>query len=159
MKLNNICPVCGKPLTVGVLHRVLELADRTEPPCPGKDFQSLIPLPEVLGEILHCGSKTRKVQEKYADLLDHFGSEMTILQDTPEHDLRHAWPELGEAVSRMRAGKVIRHAGYDGEYGTIRLFEDEENAPSLLERVPPPVARPEKKQGSKKKSERRHVAD
>ena len=152
MKLNNICPVCGKPLTVGVLHRVLELADRTEPPCPGKDFQSLIPLPEVLGEILHCGSKTRKVQEKYADLLDHFGSEMTILQDTPEHDLRHAWPELGEAVSRMRAGKVIRHAGYDGEYGTIRLFEDEENAPSLLERVPAARRAPLKKSRAQKKN-------
>ena len=136
MKMGNICPVCGKPLTVGVLHRVLELADRTEPPCPGKDFQSLIPLPEILGEILHCGAKTRKVQEKYADLLSRFGSEMTILQDTPEEELRHAWPELGEAVSRMRAGRVIRHAGYDGEYGTIRLFEEQEAAPSLLERVP-----------------------
>ncbi len=136
MKLGNICPVCGKPLTVGVLHRVLALADRTEPPCPGKDFQSLIPLPEIMGEILHCGSKTRKVQEKYADMLDRFGSEMTILQDVPENDLSRAWPELGEAISRMRAGRVIRHAGYDGEYGTIRLFEEEENAPSLLERVP-----------------------
>lgn len=149
MKLGNICPVCGKPLTVGVLHRVLALADRTEPPCPGKDFQSLIPLPEILGEILHCGSKTRKVQEKYADMLDRFGSEMTILQDVPEDDLRRAWPELGEAVSRMRAGRVIRHAGYDGEYGTIRLFEEEENAPSLLERVPAARRTPLKKNAEK----------
>ena len=144
-----VCPVCGKPLTVGVLHRVLALADRTEPPCPGKDFQSLIPLPEILGEILHCGSKTRKVQEKYADMLDRFGSEMTILQDVPEDDLRRAWPELGEAVSRMRAGRVIRHAGYDGEYGTIRLFEEEENAPSLLERVPAARRTPLKKNAEK----------
>lgn len=136
MKLDNICPVCGKPLTVGVLHRVLALADRSAPPCPGKDFQSLIPLPEILGEILHCGSKTRRAQEKYAELLERFGSEMAVLQDVPESDLRHVWPELGEAVSRMRAGKVIRHAGYDGEYGVIRLFDEQENAPSLLERVP-----------------------
>lgn len=137
MKLNNICPVCGKPLTVGVLHRVLALADRNAPPCPGKDFQSLIPLPEILGEILHCGAKTRKTQEKYAELLERFGSEMSILQDVPEHDLRHVWPELGEAVARMRAGRVIRHAGYDGEYGVIRLFEEGENAPSLLENAAP----------------------
>lgn len=137
MKLNNICPVCGKPLTVGVLHRVLALADRNAPPCPGKDFQSLIPLPEILGEILHCGAKTRKTQEKYAELLERFGSEMSILQDVPEHDLRHVWPELGEAVARMRAGRVIRHAGYDGEYGVIRLFEEGENAPSLLGNAAP----------------------
>ena len=137
MKLNNICPVCGKPLTVGVLHRVLALADRSAPPCPGKDFQSLIPLPEILGEILHCGAKTRKTQEKYAELLERFGSEMSILQDVPEHDLRHVWPELGEAVARMRAGRVIRHAGYDGEYGVIRLFEEGENAPSLLGNAAP----------------------
>ena len=137
MKLNNICPVCGKPLTVGVLHRVLALADRNAPPCPGKDFQSLIPLPEILGEILHCGAKTRKTQEKYAELLERFGSEMSILQDVPEHDLRHVWPELGEAVARMRAGRVIRHAGYDGEYGVIRLFEEGENAPPLLGNAAP----------------------
>ena len=136
MKLGNICPVCGKPLTVGVLHRVLALADRQEPPCPGKDFQSLIPLPEILGEILHCGAKTRKTQEKYADLLNRFGSEMAVLQDVPEDDLRRIWPELGEAVARMRSGRVIRHAGYDGEYGVIRLFEEKEQEPSLLEKVP-----------------------
>ena len=159
MKLGNICPVCGKPLTVGVLHRVLALADRTEPPCPGKDFQSLIPLPEIMGEILHCGSKTRKVQEKYADMLDRFGSEMTILQEVPENDLRHAWPELGEAVSRMRAGKVIRHAGYDGEYGTIRLFEEEENAPSLLERVPSARRAPLKKGAEKAQKKNLNPAD
>ena len=149
MKLGDICPVCGKPLTVGVLHRVLALADRTAPPCPGKDFQSLIPLPEILGEILHCGAKTRKVQDKYAELLGRFGPEMTILQDVPENDLRHAWPELGEAVSRMRAGKVIRHAGYDGEYGTLRLFEAQESAPSLLEKVPAARRTPLPKEGGK----------
>ena len=157
MKLGNICPVCGKPLTVGVLHRVLALADRTAPPCPGKDFQSLIPLPEILGEILHCGAKTRKVQDKYAELLGRFGSEMTILQDVSESDLRHVWPELGEAVSRMRAGKVIRHAGYDGEYGTIRLFEAQESAPSLLEKVPAarraPVTKPAGRTQKKNPSE------
>ncbi len=136
MKLGDICPVCGKPLTVGVLHRVLALADRTEAPEPGKDFSSLIPLPEIVGELLHCGPKTKKVQEKYADLLGRFGSEMDILQSVPHADLGYAWPELGEAVRRMRAGQVIRQGGYDGEYGTIRLFEEAESAPSLLAKVP-----------------------
>ncbi|MBQ2761339.1 MAG: UvrD-helicase domain-containing protein [Mailhella sp.] len=136
MKLGDICPVCGKPLTVGVLHRVLALADRSEAPEPGKDFSSLIPLPEIVGELLHCGPKSKKVQEKYAGLLGRFGSEMDILQSVPHAELGRTWPELGEAVRRMRAGEVIRQGGYDGEYGTIRLFDEAENAPSLLAKVP-----------------------
>ena len=136
MKLNNICPVCGKPLTIGVLHRVLALADRTEPPSPGKGFTSLVPLPEILGEILHCGSKTQKVQQRYPELLERFGSEMTILQETPEKDLSGHWPELGEAIRRMRSGQVIRHGGFDGQYGTIRLFSEEESKPGLMEKIP-----------------------
>ena len=144
MKLGDICPVCGKPLTVGVLHRVLALADRTEAPEPGKDFSSLVPLPEIVGELLHCGPKSKKVQEKYADLLGKFGSEMDILQSVPTADLGHAWPELGEAIRRMRAGQVIRQGGYDGEYGTIRLFDEEENTPSLLTKVPAARRKPVK---------------
>ena len=142
MRLGNICPVCGKPLTVGVLHRVLDLADRKAPPCPGKDFTSLIPLPEILGEILRCGAKTQKVWQRYPRLLELFGPEMTILQETPESDLSVHWPELGEAVRRMRAGQVFRRAGYDGQYGTIRLFEEDENKPALLDRVPAARRRP-----------------
>ena len=144
MKLGDICPVCGKPLTVGVLHRVLALADRTEAPEPGKDFSSLIPLPEIVGELLHCGPKSKKVQEKYATLLGKFGSEMDILQSVPHDELGRAWPELGEAVRRMRAGQVIRQGGYDGEYGTIRLFEEAESAPSLLAKVPAARRKPVK---------------
>ncbi|MBQ4616701.1 MAG: UvrD-helicase domain-containing protein [Mailhella sp.] len=136
MELDDICPVCGKPLTVGVLHRVLALADRTEAPAPGKDFSSLIPLPEIVGELLHCGPKSKKVQEKYSDLLGKFGSELDILQSVPHIEISRTWPELGEALRRMRAGQVIRQGGYDGEYGTIRLFDETENAPSLLAKVP-----------------------
>ena len=142
MRLGNICPVCGKPLTIGVLHRVLDLADRRTPPSPGKDFTSLVPLPEILGEILHCGAKTQKVWQRYPRLLELFGPEMAILQETPEGDLSSHWPELGEAVRRMRAGQVMRRAGYDGQYGTIRLFGEDENKASLLERVPAARRRP-----------------
>lgn len=127
---NNICPSCGKPLTVGVLHRVMALADRVTPVQPEKsvDYTSLIPLPVLLGEILGVGPKTRKVQQWQAKVTARFGSELNILQDVPESDLGHFWEPLGEGIGRMRRGEVIRQGGYDGEYGVVRVFSKEECA-------------------------------
>ena len=110
--VGGICPVCGGPLTVGVLHRVMELADRTEPVYAGQaPFVSLVPLPEVLGELLGTGSKSRKVADFYGKVLERFGSELGILRDTPVDDLARFFPPLGEAVERMRAGRVILQGG------------------------------------------------
>lgn len=129
LRLHSRCPVCGKPLTVGVLHRVMTLADRRTPvSLPGECFASLVPLPELVGEILGTGAKSRKVQARFSDLLSRFGSELDILHQVPESDLRSYWDTLGEAVSRMRRGQVIREGGYDGEYGTVRVFTDAERA-------------------------------
>lgn len=128
LSFGNICPVCGKPLTVGVLHRVLELADREEPAALPHEPEArpLIPLPEVVGEILGAGSSSRKVQERYSRLLRDLGPELDILCRLPEADLRAHWEPLGEAVARMRRGEVIREAGFDGQYGTVRVFTPEE---------------------------------
>lgn len=127
-RLNDICPVCGKPLTIGVLHRVWELADRDETPAlPAEpEARPLIPLPELVGEILGVGSTSRKVQQRYADLLRNLGPDLEILCHMPEERIRAHWEPLGEAVARMRRGDVIRQGGYDGEYGTVRVFTPEE---------------------------------
>ncbi|HDR14515.1 MAG TPA: hypothetical protein ENN79_03305 [Desulfobacteraceae bacterium] len=123
LESGGICPVCGKPLTLGVLHRITELADR-ETPKFFKPFHSLIPLPEVLSEILRCGPATKKVRAAYDDLLSSLGPELHILMDVNREEVEKAGGGLpAEALDRMRRGRVIRQEGYDGEYGVIRLFE------------------------------------
>jgi DNA helicase-2/ATP-dependent DNA helicase PcrA len=125
-KQNGLCPRCGKPITVGVLHRVYELSDRDTPRF-SLPFHSLIPLPEILSEILDCGPSTKKVSVAYEDILAAMGPEIGILMDTPLEEIgRGGGPLLEEAIQRMRHNKVIREEGYDGEYGVIRLFDESE---------------------------------
>ena len=125
-ELQGICPVCGRQVTVGVLNRVEELSDR-HTPVLSKDFFSLITLPVVLSELLGCGPSTKKVMSFYERLLSKLGPELNILMHTPLSDIEAAaGPLLAEAVRRMRQNHVIRTGGYDGEFGTIRLFEDSE---------------------------------
>jgi DNA helicase-2/ATP-dependent DNA helicase PcrA len=124
----GICPLCGKPLTIGVLHRVSELSDRKAPKI-FKDFYSLIPLSEILSEILCCGAETKKVDSAYEDLLSLLGPELAILMEVPLKDIKDAGGILlATAIDRMRQSMVIREAGYDGEYGVIRLFRKGEMA-------------------------------
>jgi len=124
--LDTTCPRCGKPLTVGVLHRVAELADRPagfRPP-GAAGFTSLVQLPEIVGEILATGPKSKKVTGEIGRLVATLGPELSILRDVPLDDVRRAGGTLlGEGIARLRRGEVIRDAGYDGEYGTIRLFQ------------------------------------
>ncbi len=125
------CPVCGKPVTVGVMHRIDALADREEDehfhPETAGDMQSLVPLPEVLSEIHQVGAKSKRVSQHYETLLNKLGPELMLLNEVPLDDIRHASSSLlAEAITRLRNQQVIREAGYDGEYGVIRLFDDEE---------------------------------
>lgn len=128
-KHDGRCPVCGKPVTVGVMHRVEDLADRAEdtPPETAGTVHSVVPLPEILSEIYHVGPKSKKISQHYDSLLAQLGPELQLLNTLPLEDLAHATSSLiTEAVARLRKQEVIREAGYDGVYGTIRLFQEAE---------------------------------
>ncbi|HEX4702738.1 MAG TPA: UvrD-helicase domain-containing protein, partial [Pseudonocardiaceae bacterium] len=122
----GLCPECGKPLTVGVQHRVAELADRPvgRRPDTAGEFFSVVALPEIMGEILGVGPKSKAVVAAVDDLVRTLGPELAILMELPIDEIRRAKsPLLVEAITRLRAGRVFADAGYDGEYGTISLFE------------------------------------
>ena len=124
-KFQGRCPVCGKPLTLGVLHRVLDLADRppARKPATAKPFQHLIPLPEVISEVVQCGPASKKVEEIYFRLLEKLGPELEILRHAPLTDLaREGGALLAAGIDKMRREDVHIQGGYDGDYGVIRLF-------------------------------------
>ncbi|NVL89460.1 MAG: UvrD-helicase domain-containing protein [Desulfobacterales bacterium] len=128
-RYNGLCPVCGRPVTIGVMCRVEELADRKTNAKRKKahPYTSLLPLTDVLSQVLQVGPKSKKVAGAYRTLLENIGPEFDILRKTPIEALeRHGPPLLAEAINRMRNNRVRIAPGYDGEFGTISLFDDEE---------------------------------
>ncbi|MBZ9578572.1 DNA helicase UvrD [Patescibacteria group bacterium] len=124
-KYNNICPVCGRPLTIGVLNRVGKLADRPEGFKPEKviPFKSLVPLNEIIAESLGVNTGTKQGEIEYKNLIKNFGNELKILLEVPRKDLEAATlPEIAEGVIRVREGKVYITPGFDGVFGKIRIF-------------------------------------
>jgi len=148
---HGICPVCGQPLTLGVLHRVEDLATRPEGEKPEKThpYYRIIPLAEMIGEILRAGPATKKVNELYTQAVSTLGPELEILHTTPVEAIAQVGlSQLAEAVKRMREGRVHISPGYDGEYGRITLFNQDETdglfGQKTLFHIPPPNAKPEK---------------
>src|SRR6185437_11467684 len=100
-------------------------------------FASFVPLPEILGEIAGVGPKSKSVTAQVSALVDRFGPELGILGEVPLDDLAAGAPSIvAEAVARLRRGDVRRAAGYDGVYGTIRLFDPDELAGAALFDLP-----------------------
>ncbi|MDD2753321.1 MAG: endonuclease Q family protein [Candidatus Portnoybacteria bacterium] len=128
-KHKGICPVCKKKLTIGVLSRVYSLADRPIGGQPARvvPFTCLIPLEEIIADNFGVGTGTKKVDTTYQELINRFGNEFKILTELPKEELlRAAKPEVAEAIMRVREGKVKIHPGYDGEYGKVEIYNEEE---------------------------------
>ena len=129
IKNNYLCPVCGKKVTIGVMHRVDKLADRKNgfKPENAPVFYSVIPLAEIISETLKVGVNSKAVKNEYFKLLEKLGNEFKILMDCTAAEIESAGsPHLAEAISRMRKGEVSIAPGFDGEYGKIKIFEEVE---------------------------------
>ncbi len=127
IKHDGNCPICARPLTLGVLHRVEQLADRAAGHRPDKchPYIHMIPLVEILADLLGVGPATKKVRSAYSRLLEKFGSEDFILRsiDSETLDSSAGIPLMGEAIQRVREKRIDILPGYDGEFGKIRIFD------------------------------------
>lgn len=121
------CPICHRQVTVGVLHRVLALADRKQfkQPEDAPGFEYIVPLPEVIAQIVGKGVKTKTVQRAFAQVINRFGNEFTFLRQTPLDLIRqHVGSVYEMAIDRLRKRLVEVAPGYDGQYGVVRLVQD-----------------------------------
>ncbi len=123
--LEGRCPVCRHPVTVGVMNRVNALADRAPGIAPPRaaPFWRMLPLAEIVAQAMGVGPQSKKVSAVYRDLLSRLGPELAVLWSLPLSEIsRHAPEIIVEGIRRVRNGEVHIQAGYDGEYGTVRLF-------------------------------------
>ncbi len=167
-ELDGICPVCNGRLTVGVMSRVQDLADRDEgeKPKQAAPFESLVPLAEVVGEVLGVGPKTKKVRALLDSLLLQLGPELTVLRDVPLEEIEQVGgAPLREGIRRVRTGEMSIAPGFDGEFGSVKIFEPGERDHLLGQMAflgPPKKAKAKSKpkpQGSPKKGRKKKVAD
>jgi PHP family Zn ribbon phosphoesterase len=123
-RLKGVCPKCGKPLTIGVLNRVAELADRAPHPSrppSSVPFRSIVPLAEIVADAVGVGKASKKVKAAMDDLLQEGRTEFGMLLDLSEAELqRIAPPEIAASIINMREGNVEIRPGYDGEYGIVK---------------------------------------
>jgi uncharacterized protein (TIGR00375 family) len=137
IKAKNICPVCRKPLTIGVLHRVEELSDRKPGFVPENSvpFTRAIPLAEVIASGKHSSVSGKGSLALYYSIVEKFGSEMTVLLETPEDELIKASDEnIAGLIMQNRLGKLNVRPGFDGEYGEIILDGEPSAAASKKKR-------------------------
>jgi uncharacterized protein (TIGR00375 family) len=152
-KKGIICPVCGRKLTIGVMHRVEQLAGRSiedlklhKKVLPDTQMQSiysktfpdrpafvmLVPLAEIIAEVLHTGATTQKVQSDYIALTDHFGGEFNVLLNARISDIATIVnPQIAQAIEKVRTGDIVVDPGYDGTFGVVKIFSEDKKEESL----------------------------
>ena len=133
-KLNNICPVCKKKLTIGVLNRVDELADREEnfKLKNAVPFRSVIPLQEILSTVLQSTLTSKKTWQEYDKLINAFKDEFNVLLSVPLNELKKITTDnIAAAIIKNREGKIKIKPGFDGQYGEA-IFEAEKKQSTLF---------------------------
>ena len=128
-KTKGVCPVCGKALTIGVLYRAMQLADRPEGYKPENaiPYKSLVPLDQIIADAFDMGVASKAVQKEYVGLINKFGNEFSILLNAGKEEIEAASSaEIAEGVRRVREGKLKIEPGYDGEYGKVKIFDENE---------------------------------
>lgn len=122
------CPVCGKPVTVGVCSRVDDLADRKEGFVPknAPPFESLVPLAEIIAMVYDTAVASKKVEEKYNELILAFGNEFAALHASPDDLAKATVPQIADGILRVRDRKIYLLPGYDGEFGIVSLEKPKE---------------------------------
>jgi uncharacterized protein (TIGR00375 family) len=127
IKAKSVCPKCGKRLTVGVASRVEKLADREDnfKPANRPPFKSLVPLEQIIAEALGSGVKTKGVRQKYENMIKQGKNEFNILINLPLSEIKKiTTPEIAEAIQKVREKKLTILPGYDGVYGTVKVFSE-----------------------------------
>jgi uncharacterized protein (TIGR00375 family) len=138
LRYSEICPVCGKPLTVGVINRINKLADKPEGfiPANAVPFRSIVPLKEIIGEALDVGSSSKSVDAEYQKLIKSFKSEFNILLNVSFEELKEVtFSNIAEGIKRVREGKVNILPGFDGEYGKVKIFSEVEKREAIRQKT------------------------
>lgn len=153
-KQGSTCPVCGRPLTLGVMHRVEELA-ATDAFVPTKKINQaglvgyyhpankkrppyvmLVPLMEILAESFGTASISQMVKSEYEKLIQNLGTEFTILtQSKHEEILRVAGERVAEAIVKVRSGEIFIKPGFDGQFGVVKIWGEEEKEEEKKEQM------------------------
>ncbi|MBI5037549.1 MAG: DNA helicase UvrD [Candidatus Kerfeldbacteria bacterium] len=134
-RVKNICPKCKKPLTIGVMHRVDALADRPEnyTPTNRPPFKSIVPLQEIIADAFGVGVNSKRVQTEFDTIVEHCAPEFEVLLHTDLEKISStAQPIVVEGIKRVRAGKLHILPGFDGEFGTVKVFTDAERTAAKI---------------------------